>query len=93
VITADSAPAGQVLAFQAADPYIPPGWPDPAHPHQQFQLGFHVEALDQAHSGVLALGGQLLQSAQGWRVYSDLAEPARRPSRSGLSAASVKIVR
>jgi hypothetical protein len=68
-------PAGQVLAFQAVDPYVPPCWPDPAHP-QQFHLDFHVEALDQAHSGVLALGGQLLQSAQGWRVYSD---PAGHP--------------
>jgi Glyoxalase-like domain len=59
-----------VLAFQAVDPYIPPRWPDPGYP-QQFHLDFHVKALDQAHSGVLTLGGQLLQSAQGWRVYSD----------------------
>jgi hypothetical protein len=68
-------PTGQVLAFQAVDPYVPPRWPDAAHP-QQFHPDFRVEALDQAQSRVLALGGQLLQSAQGWRVYSD---PAGHP--------------
>jgi hypothetical protein len=68
-------PSGQVLAFQAVDPYVPPRWPDPAHP-QQFHLDFHVEALDRAHRNVLALGGRLLDSARGWRVYSD---PAGHP--------------
>jgi hypothetical protein len=65
-------PAGQVLAFQAVDRYVPPRWPDPAHP-QQFHLDFHVEALEPAHASVLALGGRLLESARGWRVYADLA--------------------
>lgn len=68
-------PAGQVLAFQAADPYVPPDWPDPARP-QQFHLDFHVVELGRAHSSVLALGGRLLESAEGWRVYAD---PAGHP--------------
>ena len=68
-------PTGQVLAFQAVDPYVPPRWPDPARP-QQFHLDFHVETLDRAHPSVLTLGGRLLHSAQGWRVYSD---PAGHP--------------
>lgn len=68
-------PTGQVVAFQSVDPYVPPRWPDPAHP-QQLHLDFHVEALDRAHSGVLALGGRLLESARGWRVYCD---PAGHP--------------
>jgi hypothetical protein len=44
--------------------------PSAAHP-QQFHLDFHAEALDRAHSGVLALGGRLPDSARSWRVYSD----------------------
>jgi hypothetical protein len=68
-------PAGQVLAFQAVDPYVLPRWPDPAHP-QQFHLDFHVQALEQTHQSVLALGGRLLESAPGWRVYAD---PAGHP--------------
>jgi Glyoxalase-like domain len=59
-------PAGQVLAFQAVDHYVPPRWPDPAHP-QQLHLGFHVEAIEQAHPRILAMGGRLLVSARGWR--------------------------
>ena len=51
------APPGQVLAFQAADHYVPPRWPDPEHP-QQFHLDLHVPALERAHLSVLALGGR-----------------------------------
>jgi hypothetical protein len=68
-------PTGQVLAFQAVDLYVPPRWPDPAHP-QHFHLDFHVDALEQAHQSVLSLGGRLLKSARGWRVYAD---PAGHP--------------
>lgn len=68
-------PNGQVLAFQAVDFYNPPQWPDPAHP-QQFHLDFHVDALERTHPSVLALGGRLLESAHGWRVYAD---PAGHP--------------
>jgi hypothetical protein len=68
-------PTGQVLAFQAVDPYVAPRWPDPAHP-QQFHLDFHVSALEPTHRRVLALGGRLLKSARGWRVYAD---PAGHP--------------
>jgi hypothetical protein len=63
-------PTGQVLAFQAVASYVPPRWPDPAHP-QQFHLDLHVDALERAHPRVLALGGRLLESAPGWRVYAD----------------------
>jgi len=68
-------PAGPVLAFQAVDGYVPPRWPDPAHP-QQFHLDFHVAALERAHLRVLELGGRQLKSARGWRVYAD---PAGHP--------------
>jgi hypothetical protein len=30
-----------------------------------------VDALERAHPRVLALGGRLLESARGWRVYAD----------------------
>jgi Glyoxalase-like domain len=66
---------GQVLAFQAVEPYVPPDWPDPEHP-QQFHLDFHVAGLELVHSTVLASGGRLLESAPGWRVYAD---PAGHP--------------
>jgi catechol 2,3-dioxygenase-like lactoylglutathione lyase family enzyme len=68
-------PTGQVLAFQAVEPYVPPDWPDPDHP-QQFHLDFHVASLELVHSAVLASGGRLLESARGWRVYAD---PAGHP--------------
>jgi hypothetical protein len=68
-------PTGQVLAFQAVEDYVSPRWPDPVHP-QQFHLDFHVDSLAQAHPGVLAQGGRLLESARGWRVYAD---PAGHP--------------
>src|SRR5215472_18140212 len=48
-------PTGQVLAFQAVDPYVPPRWPDPAHP-QQFHLDFHVAALERAQLAVPGSG-------------------------------------
>jgi Glyoxalase-like domain len=63
------------MAFQAVDRYVAPRWPDPAHP-QQFHLDFHVQELGRTHSTVLALGGRLLESARGWRVYAD---PAGHP--------------
>lgn len=69
------APTRPVLAFQAVDRYVPPRWPDPTHP-QQFHLDLHVAALERAHQRVLQLGGQLLKSARGWRVYAD---PAGHP--------------
>ena len=68
-------PTGQVLAFQAVDSYVRPRWPDPAHP-QQLHLDFHVNVLEPAHRRVLALGGRLLNSSRGWRVYAD---PAGHP--------------
>lgn len=69
---------GQVLAFQRADPYQPPQWPDPARP-QQFHLDVGVPDLDLAEQRVLALGARLLDPGapgRSWRVFAD---PAGHP--------------
>jgi hypothetical protein len=69
---------GLVLAFQRADNYQPPTWPDPTRP-QQFHLDFGVPDLPTAEAQVLALGGNLLDSTtdhRGWRIYAD---PAGHP--------------
>jgi hypothetical protein len=70
--------SGLVLAFQQADDYQPPRWPDAAHP-QQFHLDLGVQDLDQAQRQVLDLGATLLDAGDGtrsWRVYAD---PAGHP--------------
>ncbi|WP_371618583.1 VOC family protein [Streptomyces sp. NBC_00454] len=70
--------AGSVLAFQRAEDFRPPQWPDPDRP-QQLHLDFAVADLDRAHEEVLALGATLLdesRAADGWRVYAD---PAGHP--------------
>ncbi|WP_344362903.1 VOC family protein [Streptomyces gobitricini] len=69
---------GQVLAFQRADPYHPPAWPDPARP-QQFHLDVGVPDLARARRRVLDLGAAPLDDgdpARGWHVYAD---PAGHP--------------
>jgi catechol 2,3-dioxygenase-like lactoylglutathione lyase family enzyme len=68
--------SGLVIAFQHVAEYVPPQWPDPAHP-QQFHLDVDVADLDQAHDRVLGLGATLLHDEpRGWRVYAD---PAGHP--------------
>ncbi|UOY01078.1 VOC family protein [Blastococcus sp. PRF04-17] len=65
------------LAFQRADPYVPPRWPDPAHPQQE-HLDIRVLHPDEAERAVLALGATLLagEKGTGFRVFAD---PAGHP--------------
>ena len=65
------------LAFQRADPYVPPSWPDPDHP-QQLHLDIRVDDVEAAEREVLRLGGTALagEKGTGFRVYAD---PAGHP--------------
>ena len=49
------APGMRELAFQRADPWRPPRWPDPEHP-QQLHLDIHVDDVEVAEDEVLRLG-------------------------------------
>ncbi|WP_298328241.1 VOC family protein [Haloactinopolyspora sp.] len=67
-----------VLAFQRAEDYQPPAWPDPQRP-QQLHIDVGVDDLDTAERQVLGLGAQLLDRGErdrDWRVYAD---PAGHP--------------
>jgi len=70
-------PGLRELAFQRADPYVPPQWPDPGHPQQE-HLDIRVDDVDAAERAVLALGATRLPSGQenGFRVFTD---PAGHP--------------
>jgi catechol 2,3-dioxygenase-like lactoylglutathione lyase family enzyme len=65
------------LAFQRADPWIAPRWPDPQHPQQE-HLDIRVDDVETAQAEVLRLGATLLQGEQGtgFRVFAD---PAGHP--------------
>jgi catechol 2,3-dioxygenase-like lactoylglutathione lyase family enzyme len=65
------------LAFQRADPYEPPRWPDPGHPQQE-HLDIRVDDVDAAEEAVLALGATRLptEHESGFRVFAD---PAGHP--------------
>ena len=65
------------LAFQRADPYVPPEWPDPHRP-QQLHLDIRVDDVDAAERAVLAAGGRRLpnEHESGFRVFAD---PAGHP--------------
>ena len=65
------------LAFQRADPWHPPSWPDPEHP-QQLHLDIHVDDVEVAEDEVLRLGATRLPGAPetGFRVFAD---PAGHP--------------
>jgi len=65
------------LAFQRADPWIPPRWPEPQHPQQE-HLDIRVDDVEAAQAEVLRLGATLLQAEQGtgFRVFAD---PAGHP--------------
>ena len=65
------------LAFQRADPWIPPRWPDPEHPQQE-HLDIRVEDVEAAQQEVLRLGATLLEGEKGtgFRVFAD---PAGHP--------------
>ncbi|WP_456846434.1 VOC family protein [Cellulomonas sp. P5_C6] len=68
------------LGFQLAPDHVRPDWPDGEQ--QQIHLDLYVEDVAAAHDEVMALGAQLLQSAQdpdateGFQVYAD---PAGHP--------------
>ncbi len=65
------------LAFQRADPYVPPSWPDPGRP-QQVHLDIRVDDVAAAEREVLRLGATPLagEKGTGFRVYAD---PAGHP--------------
>jgi hypothetical protein len=65
------------LAFQKAEPWVPPRWPDPAHPQQE-HLDIRVDDVDAAERAVLALGATRVPSEheRGFRVFTD---PAGHP--------------
>jgi hypothetical protein len=71
--------AGVRLAFQRANDFQAPRWPDPARP-QQFHLDLDVAPgeVDAAEAKVLALGATKPETQPGgqWRVYLD---PAGHP--------------
>jgi catechol 2,3-dioxygenase-like lactoylglutathione lyase family enzyme len=70
-------PGYRELAFQRADPYVPPRWPDPEHPQHE-HLDIRVFDVDEAEQAVLALGATRLagEHESGFRVFTD---PAGHP--------------
>jgi catechol 2,3-dioxygenase-like lactoylglutathione lyase family enzyme len=70
-------PGMRELAFQRADPYLAPRWPDPEHPQQE-HLDIRVDDVDTATDAVVALGAVRLPSddTDGFRVFTD---PAGHP--------------
>jgi catechol 2,3-dioxygenase-like lactoylglutathione lyase family enzyme len=72
-----TARSARVLAFQRADPYVPPRWPDPGHP-QQAHLDIRVDDGDEAEGAVVALGARRRpgEREDGFRVFED---PAGHP--------------
>lgn len=73
----------QRIAFQRVEgEYVPPRWPDPAHP-QQMHLDFDVDSredVERAQREVVALGATFLHDSggekRGFRVFTD---PAGHP--------------
>jgi catechol 2,3-dioxygenase-like lactoylglutathione lyase family enzyme len=72
-----SGPGLRQLAFQRAADWVPPRWPDPAHP-QQMHLDIRVTDADRAEQELLALGAVRVPGAPetGFRVFAD---PAGHP--------------
>jgi catechol 2,3-dioxygenase-like lactoylglutathione lyase family enzyme len=71
-------PGMRELAFQRADPYVAPRWPEPGHPQQE-HLDIRVDDVDVAERAVLALGASRLPASEhenGFRVFAD---PAGHP--------------
>jgi catechol 2,3-dioxygenase-like lactoylglutathione lyase family enzyme len=70
-------PGMRELAFQRAEDYRPPRWPDTEHPQQE-HLDIRVDDVDAAERAVLALGATRLPSEHenGFRVFTD---PAGHP--------------
>ena len=70
-------PGLRELAFQRAEDYSPPRWPDPEHPQHE-HLDIRVDDVEAAQAEVLRLGATLLEGEQGtgFRVFAD---PAGHP--------------
>jgi catechol 2,3-dioxygenase-like lactoylglutathione lyase family enzyme len=70
-------PGMRELAFQRADPYEPPRWPEEGHPQQE-HLDIRVDDADAGERAVLTLGATLLagEKGTGFRVFAD---PAGHP--------------
>ncbi|MFC0526967.1 VOC family protein [Phytohabitans kaempferiae] len=75
----DISDGATTLSFQEAPEYVPPRWPDPAHP-QQFHLDITVDDIDVAEPKALALGARPLplqeEEEVSFRIYAD---PAGHP--------------
>ena len=58
------------LAFQRAEQWVPPRWPDPAYP-QQLHLDIRVSDADQSEQALLALGAVRIHGERetGFRVF------------------------
>ena len=70
-------PGSRQVAFQRVSEWVPPQWPDPAHP-QQMHIDVRVADPDQAEEQLLALGATRAQEGResGFRVFID---PAGHP--------------
>jgi catechol 2,3-dioxygenase-like lactoylglutathione lyase family enzyme len=66
VVSKDAVSSG--VAFQRVDAYVPPQWPDPAHP-QQLHLDVMVDDLEQAAAAVRTLGATRFPDSD--HVYGD----------------------
>ena len=69
---------GPTLAFQRADHFVPPEWPDPERP-QQLHLDVEVDDLDTGELAVLELGASKAETQprpDSFRVFLD---PAGHP--------------
>jgi catechol 2,3-dioxygenase-like lactoylglutathione lyase family enzyme len=67
-----SEPGLRELAFQRATEWVPPRWPDPAHP-KQLHLDIRVDDADQAEQELRALGATRASGKRetGFRVFID----------------------
>lgn len=72
-----SGPGLRQLAFQQVTEWVPPRWPDPAHP-QQMHLDIRVSDADRAEQELLALGATRVHGEHetSFRVFTD---PAGHP--------------
>jgi len=70
-------PGMRQLALQQVTEWIPPRWPDPAHP-QQLHVDICVRGADEAERDLLALGATRVpgECETGFRVLTD---PAGHP--------------
>jgi catechol 2,3-dioxygenase-like lactoylglutathione lyase family enzyme len=72
-----SGPGLRQLAFQQVSDWVPPRWPDPAHP-QRMHLDIRVSDAGRAEQELLALGATRVHGDRetGFRVFTD---PAGHP--------------